>query len=174
MVAALAVGAQTIGGCGDDAARDDAEDGANDAPDCGIAVELSGGAVAHYEMDRAWACASPFGGDTGLTMIFLPGDEVVGQVVFDLQEIHEGDTGTFAASAEVISPDAAERWVTTGFDCTVEITEHEKVGEDEASSAYELVGTGSCSQAANPVDAPSAEPVQVGAFSFRFPGEWSK
>lgn len=177
--ALLLVGATAS--CSDEPASEDGvDDESDEAPDCGIAVTLLGGVDVEYSMDTSWACAIPFGGDIGLQMIFLPGDEVVGQVILDVREIHEGETGRFTASAEVISPDAATRWVTPGFDCTIDITEHEKTGEDDVSFAYEVVGEGSCAVSADAVGAseseppPTVEPVTLSRFSFRFPGHWSK
>jgi hypothetical protein len=169
---ALAMGSGAS--CADDGADTSSGGEEESLPDCAIEIALAGGTEATFPMEHPWACGIPFGPDSGMMMVFIPDHDSVGQVVIDIQDVREGETGTFSASGGVISRDGDRSWSTPGFDCAVEIGEHVAVGEDETSLEYQVVGSGSCAAAADPVQGTTGDPISLGAFSFRFPAHWSK
>ena len=160
-----------LGGCGDDTGGEEGED----LPDCALDAALSGGATAELGMnDVAWGCAAPFGADTGVTMIFLPGLDDVGQIEIAIADVAEGEIGTFPATNRFTSPDGNATWSTAAGACEVTIESGDKSGEDEQSNQYQLVGRGSCSAPADPVGENPGQPIQLGDFEFRFVAYWFK
>ena len=142
-------------------------------PDCQIEVDFSGEHEGSIEAEPAIACAVPFAGDTGLTMDFVPGGDLTAFEV-DVAEVTLGATGTFPASATVRLADD-RYFISEG--CEVTLSEHREVDRDEAerderTAAVLVVGEGRCSAPArSPVEGISGA-VEIGAFSFRFPGRW--
>jgi hypothetical protein len=167
---AFVVAAFLVASCGDDGGTDEAED----LPDCALDAGVSGGASADFTMQDSWGCASPFGSDAGIWMIFLPGGDTIGQIEIDVADVAEGATGTFPARNGFISPDGDLTWTTADGACSVEITSNEKTGEDDQTTTYLVVGSGSCTSAAEPVGDNPGEAIQLAEFEFRFPSSWFK
>lgn len=137
-----------------------------DACELGIAIT---GAVT-WSTPSAPACAIPFGPPTGISMGWIFVDGPMQAVGLDVDDVTEGETGTFPATITLTHTDGRE-WSTAT--CTVEIDSHapEPELDDEFSRAYRVHATGSCLQPAT--DEAGSESVVVASFALRFPARWS-
>jgi hypothetical protein len=134
---------------------------------CELAASISG--EVEWSSSRAPACAIPFGGDTGILMLYLPLGEPIAGVTVDVDEVTEGETGTFPATVEVRHEDDRE-WTATA--CTVTIDEHSYQSEDDFSKEYLATGSGECASPAEPTGGDATGTVTVEPFAFRFAPHW--
>jgi len=168
----LSVLALVAAGCGDDT-----DEGTPDPPpDCLVSVELSGGYQASLSPDDPYACGIPFGGDSGVWMYFLPLEGDLGVLDISIDDVTEGETGTFPADATITLRDE-RRWTTAPGDCTVQVDEHSFQKDDGNTKEYLMTGSGSCSAPAEAFDPATGdpatdEPITIGPFEFRFPPRW--
>jgi hypothetical protein len=163
----LVLASAALAGCGDDgggAAGDD-------PPDCSLSVNLAGGYQASLQHRPTWACGVPFGPDSGVWMVFLPGEGEVSSIDVMVDDVVRGQTGAFPAGVGLYLKDD-RKWGTKTDECTVEVREHVLQQEDEPADEFLMVGSGSCSAPALPADGTAGEPIEVGAFEFRFPPRW--
>jgi hypothetical protein len=165
---ALLLSAVLVCGCGDDNDRD----AGSLAASCALGVELSG---AHSRSQRAseeLACATLHSFDSGVDNVFLSANA---QLRFELgiDDIEEGAIGEYPAHVEVQVE--GQRFRTAPDGCSVNVTEHALVSRESSEIGemrrYRVVGSGSCSVPAQPVNQ-QGEPVTVGSFQFRQPAVW--
>lgn len=151
---------------------DDSSEGTPDpASDCWISVALSGGYQASLAADDSFACGIPFGGDSGVWMIFLPAEGDIAQLQVVIDDVTEGETGTFPAGTTLMFRDERQ-WATAQGDCTVQVDEHSFQRVDDNTNEYLMVGSGSCSAPAEAIAPAAGDPITIGPFEFRFPPRW--
>lgn len=133
--------------------------------------ELAGGVGGELTWSSAGppACAIPFGGDVGISMVFLPIDEPVAAFRVEVEEVTEGAIGTFPATVEIRAQDD-RTWQSQ--DCTVDIDSHEFLSEDDFSREYLATGTGQCAGAAVAGRGGAGGELAVEPFAFRFTPHW--
>ncbi|MBE7484720.1 MAG: hypothetical protein HS104_32730 [Polyangiaceae bacterium] len=132
-----------------------AEDG------CALTIKLTG-AVA-VQADGSHACGGsgvyPPGPRTVVT--FMDVGEL--KLAFTLDGVSEGATGIFPTVVAVSEASAGTSWSTPGGGCTLEVTQHKKVHEDQLMREYRMGGNGACGVPAEP--GPNATgTVEVGNF----------
>src|SRR5205085_4066906 len=112
--------------------------GDSDAP-CSLASSGSGAGTWSFDGDPV--CAIPFGGSVGIDMGFAPLDGELKILEVLVDNVHEGETGTFPAKATVILRD--NRRFETPRSCQVVLTEHAANGESDGfSRTFQTVGEG--------------------------------
>jgi hypothetical protein len=166
-VAALLVAVAALGGCGDDGGGAEAEE----LPDCSLRMQLQGAHQASFEHGASWGCAVPFGPESGVWMVFLPGEGDVSSIDVMVDAVGPAQTGTFPAGVGVYTKDDRS-WGTKRDDCTLTVSENVLQEEDTPADEYLMVGSGSCAAPALPSEEGSGEPIEVGAFEVRFPPRW--
>jgi hypothetical protein len=159
--------AGALAGCGDDVGAGEAEE----LPDCSLSMRLDGGHQASFAHGATWACAVPFGPDSSVWMVFLPGEGDVSSIDVMVDEVGRGQTGSFPAGVGVYMTDD-RAWGTKRDDCTVTVSEHVLLKEDAPADEYLMVGSGSCSAPALPAEGTTGDPIEVGEFEVRFPPRW--
>lgn len=155
-------------GCGGD---DDTSGGDTAAaPSCAARVAFTGG----FQGGIEWAdigCGVPFGPDTGVEMVFLPGDGTIAQFVVSVAGVHPAETGTFEAGCGLVLSDD-RRWSTATTGCSITIDANEVEKHDGTTDRYAVHGTGSCSAPAEAAAGTTAADVTVGPFEVQFPAVW--
>lgn len=167
----LSVLALAAVGCGDDA-----EETPDPPSDCVVGVALSGGYQASLAPDDSYACAIPWGPDSGVLMVYLPVEGDLGSLEISIDDVTEGETGTFPADVSIILRDE-RRWTMAPGGCTVQVDEHSFQNEDEFTKGYLMTGSGSCSAPAEAFDPATGDPatddpITIGPFEFRFGPRW--
>lgn len=133
---------------------------------CALAASLSGAVT--WTSDADPACGIQSGGRAGVFMGFYLPEGEVERFVVEVEDVKEGQTGTFPASVEVKLRDG--RAFETAS-CTVRIDEHTLEKEEPPSRAYLMGGSGACTGPAAP-KAGSGAGATVAPFTFRFPPRW--
>jgi hypothetical protein len=132
-------------------------------------LATAGTGATTWSFDGAPACLIPFGPDSGIDMSFLPLAGELERFEVSVDDVREGETGTFPATVTAkLRGGASYR---TGATCTVTISEHVATGEsDSFSRTFQTSGDGACTSAATEVG--GAGTVTIEPFEFRFPAHW--
>jgi hypothetical protein len=138
--------------------------------DSTCSLDSSGGdGVTSWAFDGDPACVIPFGGSVGIDMFFAPLSGEPKHVIVEIEDVHEGELGTFPATFSVELPSGAE-FKTTAKACTVTLTEHADTGEsDQFSRTFQTAGSGQCPDA---TQVGGSDTVTIDPFVFRFPAGW--
>jgi hypothetical protein len=164
----LLLGAVLTWGCGDDNDRD----AGGLAGSCSLGVELGGAVSRSQRVSEQLACATQHSFESGVDNLFLSANAEL-RFELGIADIEEGATGQYPAHVEILVE--AHRFRTAPNGCSVNVTEHALVARENTEIGevrrYRVVGSGSCSAPAEPVNE-QGEPVTVGAFQFRQPAVW--
>jgi hypothetical protein len=164
----LLLGAVLACGCG----SDDDRDAGGLAHSCALGVELSGALSRSQRASEELACLTQHSFDSGVDNVFLSANAEL-RFALDIADVEEGATGQYPARIEVQVE--AQRFQTAPSGCGVNVTEHALVSRENTEIGevrhYRVVGSGSCSTPAAPVNA-QGDPVTIGAFQFRLPAVW--
>ncbi|HEY6560236.1 MAG TPA: hypothetical protein VI072_23285 [Polyangiaceae bacterium] len=166
--AVILFGALVTCGCG----GDDDRDAGSLSGSCALGVELSGAISRSQRPSEQLACATQHSFESGVDNLFLSTNAEL-RFELGIADIEEGATGQYPAHVEILVEARRFRTATNG--CSVNVTEHALVARENTEIGevrrYRVVGSGSCSAPAEPVNE-QGEPVTVGSFQFRQPAVW--
>lgn len=157
---AITLAVTGLAGCGGD---DDGDDGGA----CELSAAVRG--AIEWSDDTDPVCQDLFSAPTGIRMSFLPADQPILFFTVDVADVTAGATGTFDATVRLVHRDG-RGWATPPT-CTIQLDQHDRGGETEAGTSYQLAGQGTCDDPAAAEEG-AVDPLQIDPFTFRFPASW--
>lgn len=163
-----------VAGCGDDGS-DSTENNQQSEPDPPaqrLSIELSG--AVSVSVSGEHACSST-GFDEAWLQFFRTFEDAYGQVHIRIQDVKHGEVETgMTATVSYLSEDTDDQWTSEG--CVVDLERNEEVPAEEGdiNQSYLLVGSGQCSEPAEPSsDNQVTETIDVGDFEFACEAVWN-